>query len=60
MTSHKEYDIIRIYYATLQSNQHYNQLHHQPISLTYGGAQAMDVFGGDMTWVPSKGKAPRG
>ena len=35
-------------------------LHHQPTSLTYGGAQAMDVTDRDMTWVPSKGKAPRG
>ena len=50
-----------VIYPTMQ---HYTKttlqpLHHQPTSLTYGGAQAMDVTGGDKTWVPSKGKAPQ-
>ena len=43
------------------STQHYSTtlqpLHHQLTSLTYGGAQVMDVTGGDKTWVPSKSKA---
>ena len=47
------------------TTQFYNKptlqpLHHQPTSLTYGGAQAMDVSGVYKTWVPSKGKAPSG
>ena len=45
------------------STQHYTTtlqpLHHQLTSLTYGGAQAMDVTGGDKTWVPSTGKASK-
>ena len=65
-------DVIQRYYATLHLTLHstlhstlqqkptQQTLNHQPTSLTYGGAQAIDVSGGDMTWVPSKGKAPRG
>ena len=51
-------DVISLYYATLQPTL--QPLHYQPTRLTYCGAQAMDVFGGDMTWVTSNGKAPRG
>ena len=39
-------------------NQHYNHYIISQTSLTYGGAQAMDVTGGDKTWVLCKGKDP--
>ena len=54
-------DVILLYYTTLHSTLQptLQPLHHQPTSLTYGGAQAMDVTDGDKTWVPSKGEAPQ-
>ena len=47
-----------LYYAILQSTL--QPLHHQPTSLIYDGAQAMDVTGRDRHGSPVRVRPPEG
>ena len=53
------YDVILFYYPILQ-NSTLQPLHHQPASLTYGGAQALYVTGQDRHDTLGRVRPPRG